>query len=205
MEFPGFDALYELSDPSPFLATRGMVALLDYESVVGLLRGDRTSERPIAIQLEHEMVGEDVVWLDRYTGALISQRVVAILQAASITGWTTYPIALFTLNGRRVEGYSGLAVTGRCGAINWGRSQRFVPEDKDQPFILCRGCFFDPDSWDGSDLFLWEPYPHFEQFADYPFATERVLSVLEREGITNVWARRLTEIELYIPKEDLSG
>lgn len=203
--FPGFAALYELSDPPPYPGQRGTLAVDDYEDLVGLLRGERTPPQPLVVWLDGDASPDDVIWLRSVAGAIVHQRVVDVFRSEGFTGWTTYPVEAFDEVGTSVPGYHGLAVTGRCGALDWSRSRRLVEADEAHPYVLCQGCYFDPNTWDSSDLFLWEPFPGFHLFADFPFVTGAVRRVLERMRVGNVWLRRLTEIEMYIPAEELSS
>src|SRR5581483_6494215 len=81
---------------------------------------------------------------------VISPRVCEALNAASATGWRTFPIRVADVPAS--EGYVGLSILGRAQA-NWSLSEKIErPHQHDVP--AWRGLFFDPESWDGSDLFL---------------------------------------------------
>ena len=201
--FAGFDRLYELSDPPPYPQLCGTLAVDDYEDLIGLVRGERRPPQPLPVHLDRDAPSGDVIWLENVAGALVSERVVGLFHQRGLRGWTTYPVTVIDLSGAARPGYHGLAVTGRCGPLDWSHS-RPLAEEPDSPYALYRGYAFDPDSWDGSDFFLWELMPGFYHFADFPFATEAVRAALEDGGIANVWSRRLTEIEAYVSPELLA-
>jgi hypothetical protein len=202
--FPGFKQLYELSDPPPFPQLCGKLAVDDYADLIGLIRGERRPPRPLTVHLDREDTPQDVIWLENAAGAIISDRVVDLLQQHKLTGWMAYPVTIISPSGATRPGYQGLGVTGRCGSLNWTHRQPLVAAS-DSSYTLYRGYTFDADSWDGSDFFLWEVSPGFELFADFPFATEAVKIALEHGGVNNVWLRSLTEIESYVCPEDFAS
>lgn len=118
---------------------------------------------------------------------LISDRVVSVLRGFS--GWTTYPVEVHGKKGERIPGYHGLAVTGRCGPIDYTQSTPRVCEPpapqgrrSRQWFGLC----FDPRTWDGSDVFVPEG-------TSIKVVVEAVKQALEKAKITNADFIPLTE------------
>lgn len=85
----------------------------------------------------------------------ISPRVQKDLQDVGATGWGTYPIAL-EVKGRRLEGYAGLAVAGRCGPVEADKAIPSLRPGPVLPIPTLVGLYFDHQTWDGSDLFVPE-------------------------------------------------
>ena len=113
---------------------------------------------------------------------LISDRFKKILEESDITGWESYPIALFDKKGNRVEGYNGFSITGRAGKM--GKFDQLPLEcgysaDAD-------GYYFDVETWDGSDLFITEGSWHI-------IANDRFIKVLVDNKITACNYCRLTD------------
>jgi hypothetical protein len=107
------------------------------------------------------------------------------------TGWTTFPVTVLLEDGSELEDYEGLAVTGRCGSIDDSLSEEILlppPVPGGQAGYGLRGLCFQPESWDGSDVFTAEGYAGI-------FVVERVKDALEQAHVTNVDLRRLSEIE----------
>jgi hypothetical protein len=134
----------------------------------------------------HDLIGTTYAVLQ-----LISPRLIALLEEHGFTGWTTYPAKILLDDGSEVEGYRGLAVTGRCGPIEDDLSERImlrppVPTGRSMPGL--RGMCFRPDTWDGSDIFTPEGFAAV-------FVVERVKEALETAGITNITLERVSEIE----------
>lgn len=120
---------------------------------------------------------------------LVSNRVVEVLGA--FTGWTTYPVEVYGKRGESIPGYHGLAVTGRCGPIDDSQSRLVIeppPVPQGRPRKKWVGLYFDPKTWDGSDLFLPES-------GGGTFVTEGVRTAMESAHISNVRFTRLTEAE----------
>ena len=113
---------------------------------------------------------------------LISDRFKVILEESGITGWKSYPIALFDKKGNPVNGYNGFSITGRAGKM-----QKY-----DQLPLECGysvdadGYYFDVETWDGSDLFNTRGTKHI-------IASERFIKVLVDNKITACDYCRLTD------------
>lgn len=113
---------------------------------------------------------------------LISDRFKNVLEECGITGWKSYPIALFDKKGNPVNGYNGFSITGRAGKM----------EKFDQLPLECGysadadGYYFDVETWDGSDLFNTEGSWHI-------IVNERFIKVLVDNKITACDYCRLTD------------
>jgi hypothetical protein len=126
-----------------------------------------------------------------YSGLyLLSHKITNLLYESNITGWKNYPVILHDKKGNIIDGYSLFAIIGRCGAIDWSKSEKFqkkfVPH---APFAnMIRGAYFDIDTWDGSDIFLAEGTLHM-------FVTRKVRNLLVKNKITNVDLTNITQYE----------
>jgi hypothetical protein len=113
-----------------------------------------------------------------------------VLEGEGFTGWTTFPVRVDDRGTQRRD-YEGLAVVGRCGAIDDSLSEEILlppPVAGGRSARALRGLCFPPDSWDGTDVFTAEGRTDV-------FVVERVKAALELTGITNVGFDRLSEIE----------
>ena len=131
----------------------------------------------------------DLIFTTLATPVIISDRVVGILKGEGFTGWQTYLIRLFGKDGVRIRGYHGLAVHGRCGPLDDSRS---VKRDKILPsgiFPRWYGLFFDPATWDGSDLFMTSGPQA------WVFVVEAVKRAFEKAKVTNVEFTALDQLE----------
>jgi hypothetical protein len=113
---------------------------------------------------------------------IISARVLQILRGQGFTGWSTYPVSVVDKYGVAIEGYSGLAITGRCDAVDIARSSVVIREYSGGWFPMFRGRFFGLDSWDGSDLFM-ERADERGDYTLFRYATSRVALALKRAQV----------------------
>lgn len=132
-------------------------------------------------------------------GWIISDRINNIFRTMGFTGWDTYPIELRGKNGELIQGYHGLFVTGKIGAVDYNRSQvQIVPHTIVglQPDIVLKGLYFEDNSWDGSDFFL---SPNSTQL----IVTEPVIKALSslKPPVKNWIAEPLSEVKRSIKFE----
>ncbi|MFN8149665.1 MAG: hypothetical protein U0R24_00875 [Solirubrobacterales bacterium] len=159
---------------------------------LALLRGEVQPSEPIEFVRDEGSDARDWVGTTYATLQLVSPKFLRLLDEHGFTGWTTFPVELALDISQALEGYRGLAITGRCGRIEEEMSERItlpppVPQGHSRPGL--RGLCFEPDSWDGSDLFMPED-------SAWVLATEQVIGALKYAGIVGVVYRRRSEIEL---------
>jgi Immunity protein family (Imm11) len=134
----------------------------------------------------------DVIGTSYATLLLVSSRFRGVLRSHGFTGWTTFPVRIFLDDGDELDGYSGIAITGRCGPIDDNQSEKVtlpLPLPHGRARLGLRGLCFPPDTWDGSDLFTSEAG------GAWIFVVERVKDALERAQLRNFEFERLSEIE----------
>jgi Immunity protein family (Imm11) len=158
---------------------------------LALARAEELPADPLEfIQVEGVHAG-DFVATTSTSLYLVSPQFRRVLREREFTGWTSFPVGISMNDGTNLDGYEGLAVTGRCGPIDDSLSEEIiipppVPEGRARRGL--RGLCFQPDSWDGSDVFVAEGYGGC-------FVTEAVKDALEYAGMTNIDFERLSEIE----------
>ena len=192
-EFPGFDALYYIEDPFSNRPYRGKVdgpgGYSEHEKLRLLLRGELTVHEPIIIK--HAMGGgypTDVIWTTSGVPLIINQRVVDLLNANKITGWSTYPVTVYTKSNEIVPDYSGLSIHGRSGPIDESKSDIVMREFPAGMFPRNKGYYFDPESWDGSDLFMAGNALH-------KFCSTAVKQIFTKAKVKNIEFIRMDEVE----------
>jgi hypothetical protein len=156
-----------------------------------LIRADRKPRQPVRFRREDGSRPMDLIpttWADL---CLVSERVIAVLEEGGFSGWTTFPVEITGRGGKEVPGYHGLAITGRCGAIdNSLTPKQLVPPDvpEGEPVEGRIGVLFEHGSWDGSDLFCTHK-------GTFLFVTEAGKDALGRAKLSNVALERITEIK----------
>jgi len=80
--------------------------------------------------------------------------VLALFTNAGITGWPGFPVEVIAKDGTSCTDFHLLAIHGRCGPLDLTWSAIELCQFPGGWFPYFRGHFFDPSSWDGSDIFM---------------------------------------------------
>jgi hypothetical protein len=154
-----------------------------------LTRAEAAAGTPIDFEHDEGRRAKDLIGTTWATLFLVSDRFVDAL--GGFTGWQTYPVLIAGRDGEKVPGYQGLSATGRCGRIEWEKSERVVippPVPEGRARGGWRGLYFSPSSWDGSDVFIPDG-------TTYVIVTDEVRAAVEDAQLTNVRFTRLPEFE----------
>jgi hypothetical protein len=189
-EFPGFDRMFSLGITGSSRPFRGRINLTSDETF-GLTRAEMQPSHPITVEwaMGNAKPG-DVIWTTMAVVVIVSDTVVQLLHSHGFTGWSLYDVSVRDKQGQLIPGYSGLAITGRCGKIDYTRTvvvPRVYPAGI---FPIGKGLLFDPESWDGSDLFM----PAGK--VGHKLMVERVKQAFERAKIKNVAFTPLDQYEV---------
>lgn len=196
MTFPGFDHIYSLSDPLGSSVYRGEFSLNDDSFL--LSRGE--CEPTAGVRVTWAMgagVPSEVVWTTSAHPIILSGRIISILLAHEFTGWTTYPVRVFTRAGEELPDYHGLAVTGRSDRATPAQSSIVLRKYPGGWVPHFKGESFDPGSWDGSDFFMGRPDQN-GQLSGALFVTEQVRDALLGSAVGNISFEKLSELEVNV-------
>jgi hypothetical protein len=181
------DPFLVVTDPITRRCYRGSVSgPRRLENSAVYLRGDQQPEEPLTIH--HEMGSRsicDVNWTTDATLRIISERVHDLLIREEVSGWGTFPVEV---QEDPEHNWKGLAVLGRCGPLDRQAGEVVIEDFPAMSVPRLKGLHFDPETWDGSDLFM--PRDH----TLWVFATQKVAAAFAKEKITNVQFRRADEI-----------
>lgn len=184
--FPGFEHIYELE--GPFDDGKTFFAMHDDVDDDALQRAESVSDRPLVAKWNLGAPKPGDIASACTIGILfISERVRGLLKKYKLTGWSTYPVALYDKAGKLCEGFVGLSITGRCGPQNEECGELVHGQNLNAQFPQFRGIYFDESTWDGSDFFLSG------RRGRRVFVTEAVKRVFEDNAIANVMFTPLTE------------
>ena len=188
--FPGFDHLYEVWGSlgrRQFAANFGNLdSETSWTDSAAYLRGETTATEPIQIPwVEGARTPSDFVWAQH--APIVHRRVVQLLREHGFTGWRTYSVDVTGKKGESYPDFQGLAIVGRCGAVDLSRSPVVVlqrPGGAPVPHFL--GHYFQEDSWDGSDMFM--EMPDFTgHWTTHMYVTEGVRLAFKQAKIRNVY------------------
>jgi ribosomal protein L24E len=174
-----FDNLFVASDPLIENALRvDFPEDLTYEEIEDIFTARKSVTEPIVLHQDMGSQPRDVIWTSAIKPLLIRDSVVDLLEQKEVTGWSTYPIDLPDVPSG--ESYRGLSITGRAGEIDDSRSQITMKQYPARLAPVHKGLYFDPSTWDGSDLFVTE------DANTWLFASSKVKSAFDEAGISDV-------------------
>jgi Immunity protein family (Imm11) len=156
-----------------------------------LARGEVRPAEPIEFVRDEGRTAYDVVGTTYGRPILVSERFLDVLREHRFAGWSTFPVRVLVGDGSELDGYHGLAVTGRAGPIDDSLSAEVIlppPTQRGRARRGLRGACFPAASWDGSDVFACGE-------SSAITVTEAVKRALEEAKATNVAFQRLSEIE----------
>lgn len=165
--------------------------LVDRFDPVALLRGEADVVKPVSFQESSGGRPRDLVGSGHPALFLVSDRVAMVLQDHAFTGWSRYDVVVTRKDGSVLEGYSGFKVTGRCGPLQPLKAElAILPPRTDRGRAVSGriGLYFDPPSWDGSDVFCPSTSAHV-------LVLGSVRQAMQRARLTNVALDRASEIE----------
>ena len=186
--FPGFEHIYSLSDGGTNHFW-GRVVLPRTVRTLPFFLGEKDPPWYVPICWSGgRKIPSDVIFAGVEVIA-IHERVRRLLLEHGFTGWKTYPVHVLGPEQEGYEDYHGLAITGRCGPLEYTRSIPFQKQMSGGVFTYWRGEYFDEATWDGSDLFVPEG-------TAVILVVEEVKQAFVRAKVRNVRFTRLTEREV---------
>jgi hypothetical protein len=156
-----------------------------------LILGDYSNiSFPVIFKQAYGKKAEDILdtgWPSLY---LISDRLKTVLEENNFTGWKIFTIKVLYKKGQEISGYHGFSITGRCGPIDYCKSEiiekRLVPNGPLSKYY--KGLSFELDKWDKSDFFLPEGNFGIK-------ITQKVADALKKSKLTNIRLENISEIE----------
>lgn len=174
-----------------------VISLSDKEDSSGLFDQHRLIQGeydgisfPVIFKQEYGKKLEDVLDTGWPSLFLISDKMKAILEESALTGWQTFEVRLLDKKGQELQGYHGLSITGRCGKIDFSKSEIIEKRlASNAPLVkYYKGLHIGLDKWGNNDFFLPEKYFGI-------IITGRAAEVLKTSKLTNIRLENLGEIE----------
>jgi hypothetical protein len=157
---------------------------------IAIFRGDQVPDRPVAFRRDEGRTRYDLIGTTLALPKLVSDRFVEVLEQHELTGWRAYPVDVADELGGRMEGLNGLVVTGRSGPPieKWSDEVMIPPQTSRGQFgTRLKGVYFEPDTWDETDLFL-------PGSAGFVLGSASAARAIRGAGITNVTIEPLTDV-----------
>ena len=142
-----------------------------------LLKAVADEAQPVRFRVVQGSRWPDLIATDAIVLYLVSARFRKVLRDAGISGWHSRRVEVADVVSRD---YELLVVTGRCGAIDDGCSVQSPRQNRSGvAYTVWTGLFFDPATWDGSDVFS-------PADSGLIFMTQRACDAIRRAKLRNV-------------------
>lgn len=190
--FPGFAYFYRFSESFGSHPYRGDPVGYTTQEIWQISMGRLQPATPVVVK--HEMgagIPRDIAVTTTHM-MFISQRLLDLFNEAGFRGYQTTPAVLYTKRREAMTGYHVFIITGKCGLLDYSRSERVMRPVRPGSTRLVEnviGARFDPATWDGSDFF-------YTAYNMERYVTEPVVALLKRHRIRDVETARLTEMEI---------
>jgi hypothetical protein len=198
-EFPGHNRIYLLADPMSDIHFRADFAKRAHDLLAagvyemfhfsGYNRHPPPAETPRLYHGSGRAQPSDIVWPMAGMPPFISDRIVDLLTEHNVSGWSSFPVEIVDRNGDLHQTHHRLMITATpCGPVDWLMGELI---ERTEPYRgrNYRGGWFDPESWDGSDIF-------YSQNWGFPLVVERVRDLFVRAKIKNIEFVRFTDYEM---------
>lgn len=175
-----------------------VVCPLSNIDALAVFRGESSPQETMAFKWVMGRKPKDVIETTCAYPFIVSHKVIDVLTINSITGWKTFPVAVFNKTDELLPGYEGISVVGRCGQIDDSKRRfewRLSPYNPDYKYKVGIGLHFDVASWDGSDIFTPQ--------SGLTIVTETVKKVLTQEKIKGFVFVNINDFTEDIPTDSL--
>jgi len=145
---------------------------------------------PVSFHQEYGKNMTDILDTGYSSLYLISDKMVRTMQEHKLEGWKTFDCKLFDKKGNEVHGYHGLSITGRCGEIDYSKSEIIKKQLVAGGSITdyYKGKYINPETFDKGDFFL--PKNNYG-----PIINTRAMKALSGARLSNIRFKALSEIE----------
>ncbi|MEM7110013.1 MAG: DUF1629 domain-containing protein [Bacteroidota bacterium] len=145
---------------------------------------------PVTFKQEYGKKLQDVLDTGTAILFLISTKMKTILEENELSGWKTFPVRVQDKKGNEVDGYFGFSITGRCGSIDYDKSD-VIKKSLVQGGPVSKyykGLYVGLDEWDRSDFSMPKGTFH-------PIVTKKAMQAMKKAKLTNIRFEKLSEIE----------
>src|ERR1700761_4342310 len=95
-----------------------------FDDVIRLLIGDHKGiSYPVIFKQKYGTRTDDIIRTGTAILFLISDKMRSVLEDNQFTGWKTFEVKILDKENKEITGYHGLSITGRCGPIDYNKSE----------------------------------------------------------------------------------
>jgi hypothetical protein len=184
--FNFFSNFFVVEDPGVKKSFRGQLVGIPYDEAGKLRRGEAKMEGLHITYLEGTSEPSNLFWNKVGDPFCLNKQVVDLFNQNQITGWTTTPALVSNrLLNKTIDDYFAVSVNGRVGPINFLKSDIVFKQYPGGKFPHFKGLYFEPESWDGSDIFMTKP-DQYGRITGFMYVTKRFVDVFRKNNITNI-------------------
>jgi len=186
MKYTDFFAnFFVVEDPGSRKFYRGQI-LPEPEKNTGLLRAEYRIDHLEIHHLEGSGEPGNLFWNMVNDPFCINQSVADAFSQDNIQGWTATPASVLTKSGdKSAENYFAVSVTGRSDAVDYLQTDIVFRQLPGGNYPYFKGIYFDPESWDGSDIFMERPDQHGHSNA-FIYVTKKLVDICKKRKVKNI-------------------
>jgi hypothetical protein len=180
-----FSNFFVVEDPDFKKNYRGQI-VKESDSTLRLLRADYKTEHLDIKHLEGSNEPSSLFWNMVNEPFCVNHALVDTFREANITGWTVTPTTVLTKLGEKtLDNYFAVSVTGRTNVIDYLKTDIVFKQFPGGQFPHFKGLYFDPESWDGTDIFMARPDIEGQSSA-FIYVTKKFVDIFNNNKVKNI-------------------
>jgi len=180
-----FSNFFVVEDPVSKKNYRGQL-VNEFDDFGNLLRAEYKIDHIVIKYLEGLNEPSNFFWNRVNEPFCVNQSLIDILQEAKITGWTTIPTTVLThLGNKTIDNYFAVTVTGRTNPLDYLETDVIFKQFPGGKFPHFKGLYFDPKSWDGTDIFMERPDNDGKSSA-FIYVTKKFVDAFKKNNVKNI-------------------
>lgn len=121
-----------------------------------------------------------------------------ILRKNEISGWSAIPVTIESKNGIKNSSFSALKIHGRANAIDYLESDVVFVQTPRGRSASFKGLYFEPESWDGSDLFMSRS-DNYGKSTAFVYASKKLVEIFKKAKVKNIKFTNFNDFEIWCP------
>ena len=180
-----FSNFFVVEDPDSTKNYRGQI-VNDMDSNLKLLRAEYTPGHLTITHIAGSNEPGSLFWNRVNESFCVNQALVNMFQEKGIKGLTFTPATVLTKSGgKTLDNYFAVSVAGRINAVDYLKTDIVYKQFPGGQFPHFKGLYFDPESWDGSDIFMERPDNEGKQSA-FIYVTKKFVDAVIKCKVKNI-------------------
>jgi len=182
-----FSNFFVVEDPASKKNYRGQI-VNEFNEFGKLLRADYKVNHLDIKYLEGSGEPSNLFWNMVTDPFCVSQTLLELIRNANISGWTGISTTVLTKSGSKsIDNYFAITVNGRANSIDYLQTDIIFEQLPGGQFPSFKGLFFDPESWDGSDIFMARPNNNSKsKYTAFIYVTKKFVDTLKKNKVSNI-------------------